>query len=228
MHNTAITTVYLIVAISTLALAAWGYAGYKKNASPFTKYLAMIGLFAGMYFLFNSIPFILSVNIDTLKISVNIGDIFYYSMILTQLRMIWYLGFYQRFNYMYVFIPTFVITVGVYLNYVYNIWHTTVTLGDGVLSYNWPTWALRFDALLGSLMIISGVYVLRLFKAATSFKGRVRIGAIGLAFIAGGLDAVYNTLFLRGLNNSGLILISYVVVFGILFVVSLIGRIQTT
>jgi len=223
---TTITTVYLVVAAGLLALAAWGYAGYQKSPSPLTKYLSLSTLFAAMYFMFNSVPFILTNNLDVLKMAVNIGDVFYYSAVLVMPFMIWYLLFNKRPSPYFLFVPTFIITIGVYVTYVYNIWHTQVALKAGFLDYSWPIAALRFDALLGALFVISGLLLLRLTKTATSFRGRIRIITIAAAYLVGGANAIYNTLFLRGLNNSLVIDISYVAIFAIVLVVSLVGGVH--
>jgi len=221
-----INIAYIVAAAGLLGLAGWSLVSYRKQPSRLTKYLGLTGLFASLYFLANALPFIVTSNLDVLRLAINIGDIFYYSTILTQVWLIWYLAFNQRIKLWLLLAPALVLSLAVYISYVYNIWHTHVSLQSGSLNYSWPALALRFDALLASLLIISGVCIIRLIGTASSFLGRMRILVLALAFLAGGINGVYNTLFLRGLNDSPVLWVIYVVVFGLLLVVSLTGRVH--
>ena len=221
-----ISVAYLIAAAALLALAAWSASGYNRSKSPLTKYLAISGLLAGSYFLVNSLPFILTSDINTLKIAVGIGDVTYYAVLVVQAKLLWYLLFGDRRDYRWLYAPVLIIAIIAYFISLNATWQLEPTLSVGALNYSWPPILLLLDALLDLLFIAVGICVLRLGGNAKNFRGKVRIFSLSLAYIAGGIIGIYNALFQNGPDNSPSMFVIYALVFGLLLVVSLIGRFQ--
>jgi len=226
LHPHPISVAYIVAAAGLLALAAWSGSGYRRNHSSLTKYLALSGLTASIFFLANSLPFLLTTNWTTLKLATNISDLAYYVTILVQTRLVWYLAFKEQKGYSSLLMPVLVLSGIGYGVSVYTVWHAHLVLSEGVLRYNIPSALLHLDALLDSLFLIVGVYVLKIGRTTTGIKSKWRIFALSLAYIAGGIIGLYNALFVGGTSSSPSVLIVYILVFGLLLVVSLIGRIQ--
>jgi len=221
-----ISVAYLIAAAALFALAAWSVSSYNRSKSPLTKYLAISGLLAGAYFLVNSVPFILTSDINSLKIIVGIGSVAYYAVLVVQAKLLWYLLFGDKRDYRWLYSPVLILAIIAYFISLNASWQLQPTLSSGALNYNWPPILLLLDAVLDLLFIGVGVCVLRLGNSAKNFRGKVRIFSLSLAYIAGGILGVYNALFQNGPNNSPSMFLIYALVFGLLLVVSLIGRFQ--
>lgn len=221
-----INVAYLVAAAGLLALAAWSGSGYRRTHSQLTKYLALSGLVGGVFFLASSLPFMLTTNLEILKYATNLADLAYYTIILIQTRLVWHLAFKEQKGYSSLLLPVLVLsTIGLVVS-VYTVWHAHLTLTDGVLRYTIPSAVLHLDALLDSLFLIVGIYILKIGRTTIGIKGKWRIFTLSLAYLFGGIIGIYNALVVGGASSSPSVLIVYVLVFGLLLVVSLIGRIQ--
>lgn len=225
-HFYPIDAAYLVAGGALLALSAWSISGFRRTRSPLTKYLAASGLVASGYFLASSLPFMLSTNLQVLKLATNLADLAYYLTIIIQTRMIWYLAFNKQAGYNSLLAPVLALaSIGSAVS-VFNVWHIVPTLSAGILHYPIPPALLHLDALLDTLFLIVGIYVLKIGRVTANARGKIRIFSLALAYLAGGIIGIYNALFVGGASDSTPIIIIYTLVFGLLLAVSMVGRLQ--
>ncbi|HSX15077.1 MAG TPA: hypothetical protein VLE72_04235 [Candidatus Saccharimonadales bacterium] len=224
LHIYPINAAYILGGTVLVALVIWGVSSYRKVPAPITKYFILSGIGGAVFFYANSIPYLFTENLNALRLATNIGDIGYYGLVLVLARIIWYIGFYKRFNFLWLFLPTLALSLVVYCLYVINIWNTTVVLENGALTYSWPTLALRLDALLSIVFVVASFYIYSLSRASRSLMGKLRSFGLATIVLSGGVSGLYNTLVLRGQNNSPTVYGVYIVVFSFFFGTVLLGR----
>lgn len=208
---------FLILGVVATTLGLRGLFFYKKSKLPLSLYYSLAIFLIGLSTLWYSVPFVFTQSSELLKIATNIGDIFYYASILVAVRIIWYLGFNKKISFLWLFIPYFLIIVACEFAII-NSW-SSIQYQFYADSAYFPVdpLASKLFAAMSSVYIFVGYLTIRQGYAIKDLRQKIRLNSIGLGFLAGGIVAIYNYLFLQGSSSGSVVMIGYIAIAAILF-----------
>lgn len=209
---------FLILGISATLFGIRGLYFYNRRKSPLSLYYSLGVIFIGISNIIYAVPFLFTRDEQTLQIWTSVGDQFYFLSILIMARLIWYLGFNKKIHFNWIFIPYFILIVGCNLA-VYYSW-TSVQfqyVGNSVI-YPVSQVASWFFAAMSSAYVFVGFLTIKQARSIQDLRQKIRLNSIGIAFLLGGLIAIYNYLFLQGTNTGSVGTVGYIGISVILFV----------
>ncbi len=200
-----------------------GLYRYNKTKSPLTLYYSWSGVLFGLSGIVYAIPFAMTDVEIILKSTVTIADILFYTGIMEQFRIIWYLGLKKRVSFMWLFLPVFIISlIALGFDLSSRVGSKYYVENDiAIFPANQIT--LYLLALLSLSIIIVGLLTLMQIKDLKNRQQKIRLASLGMMFLLAGLTVEHNFLFLGGNNTSSTIVIGYAVAaigffIGLLFV----------
>lgn len=209
---------FLILGISATLFGIRGLYFYNKRKSPLSLYYSLGVILIGISTLLYSVPYVFTHDSDILKIVTNIGDIFYYASILVMTRLIWYLGLNKKLPYAWILIPYLLIIVACQY-VVISTWNSTAYQFYPDYVYGpvdrVASWLF---AAMSTAYVFVGFLTIKQARAIQDLRQKIRLNSIGIAFLLGGLIAIYNYLFLQGTNTGSVGAIGYIGIAIILFV----------
>lgn len=208
---------FFVLGLSILLFGLRGLYLYFKQKTPLISYFALGAVLAGMSALLYSVPFVLTQDVNVLKITTLVGDVFYYATVVVMTRIIWYLGFHKNIRYIWVLLPYIITIVGATVASILHLPTTHYEFIGNTVVYPVPVIASWFFAAMSTSYVFVGVITLHYARTLVASKQRARLILIGLAFLVGGLMAIANFLFLQGSNTSTISIAGYIVVAVVLF-----------
>ncbi|MDQ5943595.1 MAG: hypothetical protein QG675_363 [Patescibacteria group bacterium] len=188
-----------------------GLYRYNKTKSPLTLYYSLSGILFGLSGLFYAIPFAITASEIILKSTVTIADILFYCGIMLQMRIIWYLGLKKRISFMWLFWPTFLISLISLAFDMNSRMNNRYYVENSIAIFPTNQVTLYLLALLSISIILVGLLTLMQIKNLKTTQQKIRLATLGLYFLFAGITVEYNFLFLGGNNTSSTIVIGYAV-----------------
>lgn len=188
-----------------------GFLHYQKVKSPLTLYYSWTGVLFGLSGIFYALPFAITSSVIILKSTVTIADLLFYSALMLQMRIIWYLGLKQKISFMWLFWPTLtIIIISLILDLSTRISaHYYVENNIAIFATNQTT--LYLLALLSISIIVVGFLTLMNVRDLKKRPQKIRLTTLGIMFIFTGMTVEYNFLFLNGSNTSSVIVLGYAI-----------------
>lgn len=209
---------FLVLGIVATSLGVRGLYFYNKRKSPISLYYSLGILLIGISALFYSVPFIFTRDEQILKIVTNCGDFFYYASILVMARLIWYLGFAKKISFVWVLLPYLLIIIACQM-IVINSWsEITYQFYSDYVYFPVDKIASWLFAAMSTAYIFVGFITIRQARTIKDLRQKIRLNSIGIAFLLGGLIAIYNYLFLQGTNTGSIGAIGYIGIAIVLFI----------
>ncbi len=209
---------FFVLGVSITLFGMRGLFLYSRQKTPLILYFGLGAILGGISALMYSVPFVFTHVESTLKITTIIGDFFYYAAIIVMTRLIWYLGFNKKVNYLWVLIPYLITIAGAFISSIYYLPSINYVFSDGSVTYPVPMVASWFFAAMSSAFVFVGLLTIFSARHITVATQRVRLYLIGSAFLVGGVLAIINFLFSHGSNTSLFGIAGYVIVALTLFV----------
>ena len=192
------------------------YLYYVKKL-PLSFYIGLGALLIGVSDLFYSVPFFFTYSNDVLKITALVGDLLYYGSIIVMARLIWYLGFNKKISFNWVLLPYLSLIIGALIS-TFVSWSVIVyEVVDNQAYFSVSTTTSWFLAAMSTAFVFVGIIFIRQARLLNIPKQKRRLYIIGLAFLLGGIIAIYNYLLLQGNNSNSIGAIGYIVVGSVLF-----------
>ena len=193
------------------------YLYYVKKL-PLSFYIGLGALLIGVSDLFYSVPFFFTYSNDVLKITALVGDLLYYGSIIVMARLIWYLGFNKKISFNWVLLPYLSLIIGALIS-TFVSWSVIVyEVVDNQAYFSVSTTTSWFLAAMSTAFVFVGIIFIRQARLLNIPKQKRRLYIIGLAFLLGGIIAIYNYLLLQGNNSNSIGAIGYIVVGSVLFI----------
>jgi len=208
---------FLILGIVATILGLRGLLFYKKSKTPLSLYYSLTIFLIGLSTLWYSLPFVFTQDSESLKITTNIGDMFYYASILVAARIIWYLGFNKKMSFLWLLLPYLVLIVACEIA-ILNSWSSISYQFNSDSAY-FPVdpLASKLFAAMSSAYIFVGYLTIKQAYTIKDLRQKIRLNSIGLGFLVGGMIAIYNYLFLQGSSTNIVVTVGYIVIATILF-----------
>jgi hypothetical protein len=208
---------FLILGIVATTLGLRGLFFYKKSKLPLSLYYSLAIFLIGLSTLWYSVPFVFTRSSEALKVAINIGDMFYYASILVAVRIVWYLGFNKKISFLWLLVPYLLIIIACEIAII-NSWGSIQYQFYADSAY-FPVdpLASKLFAAMSSAYIFVGYLTIRQAHAIKDLRQKIRLNSIGLGFLAGGIVAIYNYLFLQGNSSGSVVMIGYIAIAAILF-----------
>jgi hypothetical protein len=197
-------------------LTLFGFRGlynYRRIKTPLSKYFAITGISMGIAFFLWSLPFIFTTSEPVIRAGLIIGDIFFYTMLLTQTRVIWHLRL-QRINYMWLFVPAFITAFVGWFSFARATLNSPVGVVDGLAEI--PVTLVSHIAqaiLLTGLIIVAILVILEIPKQKTT-KHKLGLLSIAALYLGGGVGGIANLITLEAeANTSPIVFLTYMLGF---------------
>lgn len=208
---------FFVLGLSILLFGVRGIYLYYKQKTPLISYFATGAILAGISALFYSVPFVFTQDINILKLTTLLGDIFYFATVIVMTRVIWYLGFHKQVRYIWVLLPYLIAIAGAAIASVLYLPSTSYEFIGNTVVYPVPIIASWFFAAMSTSYVFVGFITLHYARTLNASKQRARLILVGLAFLFGGIMAIANFLFLQGSNTNAFSTLGYIVVAVVLF-----------
>lgn len=198
-----------------------GWQNYHRLHNPLSKLFAYCGFSAGIAFFFFSVPFMFNISQDVMIAVSIIGDLFLYTLFVTQTYILYYLILKERVSAQLIMIPFLGLALVGWLSNCYGYIHNGVSIENNKFIYSLPP--LSDYIQLVFLFIIMMVGVLLLGRVRQQTSPRAKGGLIGIAalFMLSGLGGALNVIMSGDPNQSPYIVLSYIVGF-VSFVIILV------
>ncbi|MBI4101238.1 hypothetical protein HY441_02080 [Candidatus Microgenomates bacterium] len=207
------------IAVSLLAIRS--FRRYLVLKTPLQFYYVLTGLTFGLALGCYSVPFMLSDRESILKTAFIVGDAFIYLALIVQTRILWYLGLHKLMRYGFLLIPVVLLSLISWgVSTVYTI-STSVSIVSNVVVYSLPAITLYLQAGLFLVMLAVGYFFIREAISMISVKQKLKSLTLGTTYVLVGIAVIINNIFFQGLNNTALVNLLYLTVFGI-FLLSLV------
>lgn len=188
-----------------------GILRYSQTKSPLTLYYSWSGILFGLSGLFYAIPFAITASEIILKSTVTIADISFYCGIMLQMRIIWYLGLKKKVSFLWLFWPTFVISLISLAFDLNSRLNNRYYVENNIAIFPTNQVTLYLLALLSISIILVGLLTLMQIKNLKTKQQKIRLATLGLYFLFAGITVEYNFLFLGGNNTSTAIVLGYAI-----------------
>lgn len=200
-----------LMGVLALFFGARGFMHYSKVKSPLTLYYSWTGVLFGLSGIFYALPFAITNVGTTLKVTVTIADLLFYSALMMQMRIIWYLGLKQKISFMWLFWPTLIImTISLTLDLSYRL-QASYFVENNIAVFPTNPITLYLLALMSLSIIVVGFLTLMGVGDLKKRQQKIRLITLGALFIISGLTIEYNFLFLNGSNTSSVIILGYAI-----------------
>lgn len=197
---------FFLIAVAGLFFGIRGLISYRRVHSPLTLYYATSGVLIGLSNLFYSVPFIFTQEEAMLKASILIGDLFFYLVIMVQLKIIWYLTLANRVKFIWLALPVAALAIASTLSSIISLPNIDYYVVNNKAHFPASTLTSRLAALLSVILVVQGAITIIKALSVEDKKARIRMFIIGITFGFGGVIAVYNFLSSAG-NTTGSITI---------------------
>lgn len=208
---------FFILGISASLFGLRGLYLYNKRKSPLSFYFGLGALLVGLSTLFYSVPFFFTQDEATLKVLSNIGDQLYFLSILVMARLIWYLGFNKQISFSWVLTPYLLLVIGCNIAIFASWLSIHYEFNANQVYYPVSMVASWFFAAMSSAFVFVGILTMKQARTLKDLRQKIRLNSIGLAFLLGGLIAIYNYLFLQGSNSNSIGTLGYISIAIVLF-----------
>lgn len=186
INDIPITSVtWLLGSVSVLAVSIRSFSVYRRSRTELLGYSAWFGLVIGISLLFFSVPSLFTLNTAVLLKWDLVGEILYYSSMVIQAAMVWFLILRK-------YVPLYAVTVPVALlalsSWVYAIPRAKVAVDNGLYDYLDPRFStFVLGGLLIGLFLPVGLYFLRMVPRQQGIKSTMNSLIFGLTYVGIGL-----------------------------------------
>ncbi len=216
---------FFVLGVVATVFGLRGLLFYKKSKLPLSLYYSLAVLLIGVANILYSVPYVFSHNSDLLKMITNIGDYFYYASILVSARIVWYLGFNKKISFLWLLVPYSLIIISCQVAIIKS-WSSIQYQFYGSDAY-FPVdpLACKLFAAMSTAYILVGIFTIQQAYTIKDLRQKLRLNSIGIGFLAGGMVAIYNYLFLQGSNTNFVATVGYIAISVILFIgIFVVGR----
>ena len=182
---------WLVGAAGILAIGLKSYVGYRESRIELSKYIAWFALLVGIAMAFFSVPTFFTLNIGILRTYDIIGEAFFYTSMVAQSAIVWFVLLRTRIPVYYLAVPIGLIGL---VSWSYNTMRSYMFLSNDFITYHDPRAStLVIAGLMIGLFTPVGIYFLRLAPSQSGLKSRLNAIAFGLVylgvgFISGGFE----------------------------------------
>lgn len=216
------TIPYFLGSIASLVFGIKSTQSYLKLKSPLSKHFAISGYLAALGLGLYSVPFYLTSNPDILKMCMIMGKLFIDLAAYWQIYLIWYLTELKKFPLMYFIVPLVMIGSVGYFQQVIHIQNSAVGVVDGVAIYPLAGF-YRYTHIFSLLIVfVAGVILATKAFEQTETRSRMRLLSISTLYIFASLADIYSAVFLKGLNDSWVVLVGFVIATGVFLLATII------
>lgn len=209
---------FFILGVSVTIFGLRSLYLYQTKKLPLSLYIGLGAILIGVSDLFYSVPFFFTYDNSYLKITALIGDLLYYGSIIVMTRIIWYLGFNKKIPYYWILSPYLVLILGAIITSVTS-WSTIIyEVTDGQAYFGVSTVTSWLLAAMSTAFVLVGLIIIKQAKYLKTTVQKRRLYTIGIAFLIGGVLAIYNYLFSQGSNTNSIGAVGYTVIAIALFV----------
>ena len=178
-----------------------GLASYRRLNTPLSKYFAITGISMGIAFFLWSLPFIFTTSEPVIRAGLILGDIFFYTMLITQTRVIWHLRF-QRINYLWFFIPALITAFIGWFSFAKATLNSPVGVVDGVAEIPVTVVSHAAQAILLSLLVVVAILMLLDTRKQKTLKSKLGLIAVAALYMGGGVGGIANVITLEAQANT--------------------------
>lgn len=223
MHDLPTVTIsYFLAAVATLVVGIRSTQNYRKIHSALSRHFAISGFLASFGLFLYSIPFIFVSSPEVLKICILIGRIALDVVAIWQVYLIWYLTGLKKYPLRYFVVPLVIIGILGYFAQAGFLVEAQVSQSGNVTFYTFGPLAVYTHAFCLAVVFVAGLILARQAMLQKQLRAKIRLMSIAILYTFAAAADMYNSVFLRGTNNSWVVMVGFLIAAGVFLLTTII------